>query len=372
MSFESQIDFEKELCTKCPLKIDIGAVMNIFPRNNRFNPETMVPVQKEVVFDIDMSDYDNVRTCCSGAAVCSKCWKFMVVACRILDTGLREDFGWQHLLWVFSGRRGIHCWICDNDARYLNGKTRSAVAEYFQIFTHMVVEDNVAVSRVKFGQKIHHSIRRALRIIESMFEEVMLIDQDIFQGHKGIRKLCQMICDAQAAATTEEYLIKTLNNEVSSQNVWEHFKKYANKMRCSSTATTAWSRRLRNIIEEIQLVTMYPRLDINVTKGFNHLLKAPFSIHPVNGKVSIPFHPNHVAKFDPNTVPTITVLLEEVNAFDEKRDPSGCQDNEKSRIKDYKKTSIFKAVLVFEEFIHKLESHLKMNLHDEIERKLEF
>lgn len=347
-------------------------------KTNRAMSTHMKPVQREVVFDIDMTDYDDVRTCCSGTVVCSKCWKFMVVACRILDSAIREDFGWEHLLWVFSGRRGIHCWICDHEARHLDGLTRSAVAEYFQIIGHIQVEGKTTVGRVKLhGNKMHHSIRRALHIIEDMFEEVILNEQNIFQGHKGIKKLCQMLREPEAIPATEQYLLKNLDDEASSQMVWEHFKKYANMMRCTSNTNGIWSRRLRNIVEEIQLVTMYPRLDINVTKGFNHLLKAPFSIHPSSGKVSIPFNPNHVAKLDPNTVPTITYLMHEINAFDEKRilldnTTNNNNDDEKSRIKDYKKTSMFKAVLVFEEFIHKLESNLKSKIFEQNERKLDF
>jgi DNA primase small subunit len=43
----------------------------------------------------------------------------------------------------------------------------------------------------------------------------------------------------------------------------------------------------------------YPRLDANLTKGMNHLLESPFSVHPKTGRVSIPIDLNSLGDFDP-------------------------------------------------------------------------
>lgn len=51
-----------------------------------------VVLSRELVFDIDLTDYDEVRTCCQEAKVCAKCWKLMVIACEIIDKSLKGTF----------------------------------------------------------------------------------------------------------------------------------------------------------------------------------------------------------------------------------------------------------------------------------------
>ena len=127
-----------------PRKIDIGAVFSHPPKDkaayaggSSSKNTGFRPVQRELVFDIDLTDYDDVRRCgCSGAKICRTCWTFMAAALKVLDQGLREDFGFEHIAWFYSGRRGIHAWVCDEEARNLSDEARSAVANYFEVRKH--------------------------------------------------------------------------------------------------------------------------------------------------------------------------------------------------------------------------------------------
>lgn len=44
-------------------------------------------------------------------------WLHWNVYNRVIATVYTDDFGFNHILWVFSGRRGVHCWVCDVKAR---------------------------------------------------------------------------------------------------------------------------------------------------------------------------------------------------------------------------------------------------------------
>ncbi|XP_067644088.1 DNA primase small subunit isoform X2 [Eurosta solidaginis] len=283
--YDTQSELESDICSTCPHKIDIGAVMNTKPKNFRIATTAMQPVQRELVFDIDMDDYNEVRTCCTGSTICLKCWKFMALASRLIDTALREDFGFEHILWVFSGRRGVHGWVCDHTARHLDSKGRSAVAEYLQVSTNISINGAV-IARVQVGERMHHSVRRALQYVEPLFEEIVLEDQNLFGNAKGVTKLLMMIPDEIARNDAEAYLKKTNQDGAHSRIVWASFVRYANSMRTGG-AQNIWTRRLKHIIEEIQLGVLYPRLDINVTKDeYNCLITPNISTHIINQQFS--------------------------------------------------------------------------------------
>ena len=72
---------------------------------------------------------------CGNPEVCFRCClEFCSTSKkRQEDVYFPEDFGYEQLLWVYSGRRGVHCWVCDEGARKLSQSGRSAVAEYLSV-----------------------------------------------------------------------------------------------------------------------------------------------------------------------------------------------------------------------------------------------
>lgn len=132
-SFRNLKELRDAIVKRRPDKIDIGAVFDAPPKDKHAKPN-LAPTHRELVFDIDLTDYDEIRQCgCSGAKICGVCWQYMKMAVLTMDEGLREDFGFQHICWIYSGRRGIHAWISDESARELTDPGRAAVAKYFEV-----------------------------------------------------------------------------------------------------------------------------------------------------------------------------------------------------------------------------------------------
>ncbi|XP_026404654.1 DNA primase small subunit-like [Papaver somniferum] len=89
-SFNNAAQMESSTKRECPFKIDISAVHNVDPaKRNAYSGENAFTPVEELVFNIDMSDYDDVRYCCSGANICKKCWPLMTIAIKVIDSALR-------------------------------------------------------------------------------------------------------------------------------------------------------------------------------------------------------------------------------------------------------------------------------------------
>lgn len=94
-----------------------------------------------------------------------------------------EDFGFRHIFWVYSGRRGVHCWVCDKSARALANDARTAIVEYFSAISGSFETNRKNL--VSLSSPIHPALFRAYTELEAMFVETMLPDEG--QGYLGNR-----------------------------------------------------------------------------------------------------------------------------------------------------------------------------------------
>ncbi|NXH78095.1 PRI1 primase, partial [Hydrobates tethys] len=253
-----------------------------------------------------------------------------------------EDLGVRHRLWVYSGRRGVHCWVCDDAVRKWSSALRAATVEYLTL---------VKVAR-RGGTRCWPSSRRI------SFPERCRHAAWHCAGSGG-RVCAGGVGSAVSAISLDrrpqhrEPLQGEFPKKRDSVQRWELLKGRMERTRRvggpgrSTPCYADW---------EIMLQYCFPRLDINVSKGVGHLLKSPFSVHPKTGRISVPLDLQRLDQFDPFAVPTISSLCHELDAAgDDGEQEDGGETEPKRRVRDYKKTSLAPYVRVFEQFVEEME-----------------
>ena len=112
------------------------------------------------------------------------------------------------------------------------------------------------------------------------------------------------------------------------------------------------NRALSSILDEIVFSYTFPRLDVNVSKGMNHLLKSPWCVHPKTGRVCVPLDAETAQHFDPSKVPTLRTLAEDLDAYQSADDGS-------KAVKDISRTRLAHYESAFDGFLRKLEGSVR-------------
>ncbi|RDB25171.1 DNA primase small subunit, partial [Hypsizygus marmoreus] len=306
-SFNTVDELKKQVCQLNPTRFEIGPVYSARPKDKKtVRPGAFNPVQRELVFDIDMTDYDPVRTCCSGTDICKRCWAFISAAVQVLNSSIREQFGYENLLWVYSGRRGIHLWISDKEAMALTDDQRKALVGWMTVI-HGGKESSKRLNVRLNSRSLPPSLQTAVDYLATIFSEIILTDQDLFSSEEGYETLLEFIPDAQAVKSLRSKWSQDPSR--SSEDKWQDLKTIVKKSEKGSIERL----NLTAAMEDIILHYTYPRIDAEVSKHRNHLLKAPFCIHPGTGRVCVPVDPERIEEFDPETVPTVSQLLKELD-----------------------------------------------------------
>ncbi|KAI5863900.1 prim-pol domain-containing protein [Durotheca rogersii] len=343
-SFMSADMLRKDVIRLLPSRFEIGPVYTTNPRDRKTlrNSSAFKPLAKELCFDIDLTDYDEIRTCCDKANICHRCWAFITMAIKVVDVALREDFGFKHILWVYSGRRGAHAWVCDKKARTMDDQKRRAIAGYFEVIRGGAQSGK----KVNLWRPLHPHVSRSLDILAPHFQADVLEAQDPWSSVERSERLLALLPD------------RSLNEALRQK--WDSSPGRASVSKWADIDTLAKSgaskkldaQALLEAKQDVVLEYTYPRLDIEVSKKLNHLLKSPFVVHPGTGRVCVPIDARRLEDFDPLGVPTIQGLLQEVDEMDVKAKEEGGEKGEKAApLQDWERTSLKPFVEYFRSFV---------------------
>lgn len=295
LSYKSKEDFKNDLLKKSPKRIDIGAIYNKEPKIYGANKDVSLnfyPIKKELVFDIDITDYDDIRTCCQNEEICNKCWKFLVISAKILKFILEENFGYKYYFFVFSGRRGIHCWVNDVKAFKLNEKKRIDLSGYLK-FPFINQKNNTSQKRI-FIDPVFPLYLDIISLIKNDFFEI-LKEQKLFSKKENQETFIEIIKMYFKRIDLEniQNILKEDDDDEEDENnsilKFNQVKKYLEDTERLFGDTSSMRITYTDCsINEFILNIVYPKFDLQVNQSVTHLLKCPFSIHPQTGFISLP------------------------------------------------------------------------------------
>lgn len=179
-----------------------------------------------------------------------------------------------------------------------------------------VVAGGAARARAEFNlrgaDEPHPALQKACEIAEPYFKDDangVLLGQDILRKGPHLERILDLVGATERAAV-EAYMKG--HPQATSRDIWMQLEKVQEERALSATSKKE-KQQAKVLLKEVMLQYSYPRLDINVTKQMNHLLKSPFVVHPKTGRVCVPIDIAKVDDFDPAKVPTIGRLVEELN-----------------------------------------------------------
>mmetsp|Transcript_19379 Transcript_19379/g.58589 ORF Transcript_19379/g.58589 Transcript_19379/m.58589 type:complete len:295 (-) Transcript_19379:248-1132(-) len=294
----------------------------------------------------------------------------MTTSVAVLDSSLREDFGFEHIFWVYSGRRGVHGWVNDREARMLPNEARGAMVNFLSV--HCGNDNSAEKTNLRFP--LHPSMKRAYKQMLEVFPTDILSEegQAWFETLEG----CEKILSTLPSRDIADELLRRWAQPTDASTPEEKWDALCARISPRDGGGRGNQRRKAaadyQALEEwkVKLVFeyLYPRLDANVSKQQNHLLKSPWSIHPKTGRVCVPFLAERATELDPFTVPTLRTLCEEIDAYGEAH-----AGEENDDTPDREKTTMGAYVDLWKRsFLDPLYSDIRKANRDKMDAQLDF
>jgi len=277
-------------------------------QDTRLLSEAPRPHRRELIFDIDLNDYDFMdlyegpqdplypETRKLSLEKCDAAWPVAGIAVQLLVKMLHEQFGFNDFLCCYSGRRGVHLWVLDERAMVLDNEGRSAIATFLDI-TKQLTKDG------KRATEAHSLFVKRYNLMET----VHALFQDVIVGQMGALDMLTAREEfLERLDLSQHESMHNLADEVSRKDsgldAWKYIKTKVRDQAKKRPKACGW---FANRLDELVLSYVWPRIDFNVTKGTNHLIKSPFVAHPKTLRIGVPLRADELLTFDPATAPTL-------------------------------------------------------------------
>lgn len=241
----------------------------------------------------------------------------------------------------------------------MDDEKRRALTGYFEVLKGGVQS---GLKRVNAKRPLHPHLTRSIDILRPYFQTTVLVDQDPFLSQAGSDRLLQLLPDPA--------LNDALRKKWSSSPDRPSVRKWADidALAATGVSKNLDTKKLQEAKQDILLEYTYPRLDVEVGKKRIHLLKSPFVVHPGTGRVCVPITGDasttqgerEVDDFDPLSVPKVTELLAEVDAWTTTDGAEGGEGGDNGfvedgatmrKVQDFEKTRLRPYVETFEQFV---------------------
>jgi DNA primase catalytic subunit len=261
-----------------------------------------IPIFKELVFDIDIPDFDRFCDCKENKMLCSVCWIHIEGAYFIMNFILTELFGYdkKNILYVFSGGKGLHCFINDKRALNLNEQQRFHICDKIQIGNG---DDNDRKNGddVLFSW-IHTNSNEILsNKLESLFFNNVIRGRDLLKNISFRRWILSKL---------QKYYPSTYN---SIHSCWSNDNAINNIKNKDNVSVILWkllttfevyeyhnTNDIKSMIRPSLFIIYrlyYPMIDKQPLK-LTHDIKLPFSIHSKTSNISLPIDQSFMESID--------------------------------------------------------------------------
>ena len=262
----------------------------------------VVPLHKELVFDLDLQDFPWLGGDKNDMAHNDLMMPTLFASANILKVVLEEAFGFGAFMLVYSGRRGVHLYCLDRRAFELVAEARKAICAFVSLPSR-------SADSPFLDTRLHPSLN-TFEIHEAIDAAWSVAEQLLFSSRLSIMKFASNFClfkpfeskkNVAGATGAAGAAGKAGKAEAAGKAGKAEAAPPPRRALPSASAVIAEmsqclpEERMQRLgrlspfaAQDLKLSVVWPRLDAEVTSSMNHTVKTPFSLHAKTSRVALP------------------------------------------------------------------------------------